>query len=232
MADAKRAVTPAMLGLALGIAAVSFAFPIYRATKMYMPRSLYFLAGWPQWEFAASVAISLIAAFAAVLALCFAAGFMGVRARTTETALAAILIFETALVVTLRYSRGPFVGVPLAIVVAGVCASTARLREVARAVLWQLCPIVALGWFIALGYNVAAAALTSHSPRTPRFLETPPPARIVIVLLFDELDEELAFRLRPQRIAIPNFEIFDSQLCTPPASRRSPESQPSQFPLC
>jgi hypothetical protein len=211
MPAAKWAITPAMLGFAVGIAAVSFAFPIYRVTKMYLPASLYFLAGWPQWEFLGSLVLSLMAALAVVIGLCLAAGFVGGRAETTERALAAALVLETVLVVTTRYAPGPIAGVPLALAGAGVFASGTRLLKIARAVLWRFCLILALGWFGALGYNVAATALSSRAAAAPRFIETPPSDRIIIVLLFDELDEELLFRLRPERVAIPNPEKFDSE---------------------
>lgn len=207
----KGVITQTMFGLMAGLVVVSFVFPIRRVTKLYEPAGLYFIEGMPRWEFLGSVILSLIAALAVVLAVCLAAARAGISKRTIERALAAALIFCTAVIATPYLGGSPIAGWGAGIIAAAIVVSGTRLGEVIRTVLSRLSLIGALACMSVLGYEVATAAFSSPQPIASQFLKTEADARAIVVLLFDELDEELAFRLRPEGIALPNIAKFDSE---------------------
>ena len=207
----QRGVTATALEAGAAVVVVFFASPISQATRLYQPASLYFLDGLPPWGFLASFTLSLMLAFAVVVVLCYTATRAGVPPHIVERVLAAAVIFGAAFQLGSRSAIALFVGAPLALVAVTVCAYRTRLGEIACAILWRLCRILSLGCLAFLAYSVIAAVISFKRPPTPRFTAVTPNARAIMVLLFDEFDQELAFRLRPQRIRIPNLTEFESQ---------------------
>jgi hypothetical protein len=203
----KWTITAATLGLAAAAAVGSFAHPLVRALRLYQPANLYFYNGFPSWAFLASLVLSVAAAFALVLALCFAASRAGASVQTTEKVLGAVVI--TVAGITLSSRVPPVILCPAMIASAFVCASAVRLGRAVRAMLWRACLIIAGALAAVLIYEIAGAAFSLGEPQARGFTGSARSGRITIVLLFDELDQELAFDLRPGRIAIPNLADFD-----------------------
>jgi hypothetical protein len=208
---AQWAVTSTTLDAAAAIVVVFFASPISQATKLYRPASLYFQDGLPHWGFLASLTLSLTLAFGVVLVLCSAAARAGVRPRIIERVLAVAVIFGAAFQLASRSTIALMAGAPLALVAAAICVYGARLGEISRAIVWRLGRLIGLGCLALLCYEVADAVFSHPEPGRPRFITPAQKSHTIMVLLFDELDEELAFRLRPQRITIPNLTEFDRQ---------------------
>ena len=204
---AKRTITPAILGLAASVAVASFAHPLIRALRLYQPANLYFYNGLPGWAFLGSLVASVAAAFALVLAVCYAASRVGVSVQRIERVLIVALVAVAA--ITLRTRVPAVILWPAAIVGAFVCASGIRIGRAVRAVVWRACLIVAGALGAVLIYEIAGAAFSLHEARAAGFIGQTQSARMTIVLLFDELDQELAFDLRPSRIAMPNLAEFD-----------------------
>lgn len=203
----KWTITRAILGLAASAAVASFADSLFRALRLYQPADLYFFDGLPSWAFLGSVLLSLTAAFALVLVFCFAASRAGVPVRTIERVLGVVVIIAAA--ITLSSRVPPVILYPGMIAGAFACASATRVGGAVRAVLWRACLIIAGALAAVLIYEIAGATFSLRPARARGFIGGAESARITIVLLFDELDQELAFDLRPNRIAIPNLTEFD-----------------------
>lgn len=222
----KRTITSAMAGFSAGIPLASFAISIYYALKLYQPAGLYFLHGLPGWGFVLSLGLSLAAFCALLLAACFLAARAGFSASFIERALA--LAFGAACMLTLR-KLPPGTPWQAAVVVGIVSASKTRVGQVLRSLLSRISLILAWAFVAVLAWEVGAA-FSLREPPTAGFLAGRSP-RLILLLLFDELDEQLAFPLRPSRIAIPNLLGFDSESLhasrIAPAAEMTTEAVPS-----